>query len=148
MVATDSRLYVGGAFYSIGGATAQNVAVWNGAAWGGLGSGVTPNHGNYPGRPLSFAAWGGRVVAGGEFTTADGQISSAIAQWGAALPQCYPNCDCSASPPVLSVSDFACFLERFRTSDPYANCDGSAIPPTVNIADFTCFLQKYAAGCR
>jgi len=29
----------------------------------------------------------------------------------------------------------------------YANCDGSSVPPILNVSDFICFQQKYAAGC-
>jgi len=60
---------------------------------------------------------------------------------------CYPNCDGSAAPPVLNVSDFVCFLTRFAAGDPYANCDGSNRPPILNVADFVCFQTKFAAGC-
>jgi hypothetical protein len=61
---------------------------------------------------------------------------------------CYPNCDGSTTPPVLSAQDFACFLARFRAGDSdYANCDESTIPPILNPADFTCFLSKFRAGC-
>jgi hypothetical protein len=60
---------------------------------------------------------------------------------------CYANCDESATPPVLNVGDFTCFLQQFAAGAETANCDGSTTPPVLNVADFTCFLQKYAAGC-
>jgi YVTN family beta-propeller protein len=60
---------------------------------------------------------------------------------------CYANCDGSHAAPILNVSDFTCFLQKFAAGDPYANCDGSTAPPVLNVADFTCFLQKFAAGC-
>jgi hypothetical protein len=60
---------------------------------------------------------------------------------------CYANCDQSHTPPILNVSDFACFLNRFAAGDPYANCDGSTAPPVLNVADFSCFLNRFAAGC-
>ena len=50
-------------------------------------------------------------------------------------------------PPVLNVSDYACFLNRFFAGDSYANCDGSTTPPVLNVSDFTCFLNTFAAGC-
>jgi hypothetical protein len=28
-------------------------------------------------------------------------------------PLCYANCDASTLPPVLNISDFTCFLNRF-----------------------------------
>ena len=29
----------------------------------------------------------------------------------------------------------------------YPNCDGSTQSPILNVSDFVCFLNKYAAGC-
>jgi hypothetical protein len=60
---------------------------------------------------------------------------------------CYANCDGSTTPPVLNVSDFSCFLNRFAAGDPYANCDGSTTPPVLNVSDFSCFLNSFATGC-
>ena len=60
---------------------------------------------------------------------------------------CYANCDSSTAAPVLNVSDFTCFLQKFAAADPYANCDGSTAAPVLNVSDFTCFLQRFAAGC-
>jgi hypothetical protein len=62
-------------------------------------------------------------------------------------PTCYANCDQSIIPPVLNVADFACFLSKFASGDPWANCDESIIPPVLNVADFACFLAKFATGC-
>src|SRR5262249_2261777 len=60
---------------------------------------------------------------------------------------CYANCDGTIAPPVLTVNDYSCFLNRFPAGDPYANCDGSPAPPTLNVADFLCFINAFAAGC-
>jgi hypothetical protein len=38
---------------------------------------------------------------------------------------CYANCDGSTTVPLLNVSDFTCFLQKFAQGDAYANCDGS-----------------------
>jgi probable HAF family extracellular repeat protein len=68
--------------------------------------------------------------------------------WVAVLgPRCYPNCDDSTAPPVLNVTDFTCFLNRFAAGSPYANCDHSTAAPTLNVLDFVCFLNQFAAGC-
>jgi len=64
-----------------------------------------------------------------------------------AYEACYANCDGSTHPPILNVSDFACFLTRFSAGDPYANCDNSTTPPTLNINDFICYVGRFAAGC-
>jgi len=63
------------------------------------------------------------------------------------LPACYANCDGSTIPPVLNVSDFVCFMNRYRVWDPYANCDDSSVPPRFNVSDFICFMYKYSVGC-
>jgi hypothetical protein len=60
---------------------------------------------------------------------------------------CFANCDQSTSSPLLSVSDFACFLNRFGAGEDYANCDHSTTPPILNVLDFMCFIDKYVAGC-
>jgi hypothetical protein len=60
---------------------------------------------------------------------------------------CYANCDQSATPPILNVADFTCFLQKFAQGDCYANCDNSVTDPQLNVADFLCFLQKFAQGC-
>jgi len=62
-------------------------------------------------------------------------------------PACYANCDGSSIPPILNVSDFICFQQKYAAADPYANCDGSTVAPILNVSDFICFQQKYAAGC-
>ncbi len=64
-----------------------------------------------------------------------------------AVQTCYANCDGNTTAPLLSASDFTCFLNKFRNSDPYANCDGSTGSPTLTAGDFTCFLNKFRAGC-
>jgi hypothetical protein len=58
------------------------------------------------------------------------------------------NCDGSTGTPVLSASDFTCFLSKFRAGDPYANCDGSTGSPTLTASDFTCFLAAFRSGCQ
>ncbi|MBL9032019.1 MAG: hypothetical protein JNM80_09975 [Phycisphaerae bacterium] len=61
--------------------------------------------------------------------------------------RCPANCDESTSDPVLNVSDFVCFLNRYAAGDTLMNCDGSTIPPLLNINDFICFLNAFASGC-
>jgi len=63
------------------------------------------------------------------------------------VPPCYANCDNSTIAPILNVSDFTCFLNKYSAGDSYANCDNSTIAPILNVSDFTCFLNKYSAGC-
>jgi hypothetical protein len=71
-----------------------------------------------------------------------------LAQYYApAVPPCYANCDGSTTAPVLNVSDFVCFNNKYAAGDTTANCDNSTVPPILNVSDFTCFLNKYSAGC-
>ncbi len=65
----------------------------------------------------------------------------------------YANCDGSTLSPVLSASDFVCFLNFFRQGFSsvvldYANCDQSVEPPTLTASDFICFLNKFRVGCQ
>ncbi len=62
-------------------------------------------------------------------------------------PACYANCDGSTDTPVLTASDFTCFLSKFRAGDASANCDGSTSTPVLTASDFTCFLSAFRAGC-
>jgi hypothetical protein len=88
---------------------------------------------------------GDRIFVGGWATSAlTGQREAIL--WIGTL-SCYANCDESPSPPLLTIADFSCFLQRFAAGDGYANCDRSTTPPVLNVADFSCFLQKFAAGC-
>jgi hypothetical protein len=61
---------------------------------------------------------------------------------------CYANCDGSTSQPVLTASDFTCFLSRFRAGDPWADCDQSGGNPALTASDFTCFLNLFRDGCH
>jgi hypothetical protein len=60
---------------------------------------------------------------------------------------CYANCDGSTAAPVLTVSDFTCFLNLYAAGDTWANCDGSSVAPVLGVNDFVCFQALYAAGC-
>jgi hypothetical protein len=134
-------LIAGGGFTHASGVSAPGIAAWNGTTWSALGSGTS-------GRVRALAVWNHQLVVGGEFYTAGGLSSPGMALWGCPQPaSCYPNCDQSTSAPILSISDFSCFLNAFAAASPYANCDGSTVPPVLNIADFGCFLNRFAAGC-
>jgi len=60
---------------------------------------------------------------------------------------CYANCDASTLAPVLNVTDFICFLNRFAAADTWANCDASTNPPVLNVNDFVCFNNAFVGGC-
>jgi hypothetical protein len=135
-------LYAGGEFADAGGASALNIASWNGQRWLPLGDGA--DAGVYTLAVFDDGS-GQALWAGGEFNSAGG-VGSHLARW-VGCPTCYANCDRSTAPPVLNVADFVCFQSEFAAGDPRANCDGSTGPPTLNVADFVCFLSRFAAGC-
>ncbi len=60
------------------------------------------------------------------------------------VPRCRANCDGSATAPVLTIDDFACFTAKFLGADPYADCNEDN---ALTIADFGCFQTKFVAGC-
>ncbi len=62
-------------------------------------------------------------------------------------PACYPNCDASTTPPVLTANDFQCFLNAFASGVTTANCDASTTVPVLTANDFQCFLNAFATGC-
>jgi hypothetical protein len=76
----DGVLYVGGSFTSAGGISASNIARWDPAAnsgqgaWSAVGSGVNST-------VQALAVHGGRIYAGGSFTTAGGAAASRVACW-------------------------------------------------------------------
>ncbi len=74
-------LYAGGAFVSAGGVAASNVAMWDGAHWSALGSGL----GGPSDAVAALAAFddghGPALYAGGSFTTAGGVTANHIAKW-------------------------------------------------------------------
>jgi hypothetical protein len=76
--------------------------------------------------------------------------------WIGPVP-CYANCDQSTQPPILTVEDFSCFINRFASAQwlpasqqitTYANCDGSTVAPVLNVEDFSCFINAFAQGCH
>ena len=75
-IADDGKVYVGGQFSFAGSAVAENVAMWDGTAWHGLGSGTD-------GIVFSLATKGDDVYVGGRFTQVGGIGATYIARWNA-----------------------------------------------------------------
>lgn len=75
---TGAALYVGGAFTTAGGETAQRIARWDGEAWSPLGEGLGNNV-----RALAVFddGEGEALYAGGTFQTAGGQDIVGVARW-------------------------------------------------------------------
>ena len=141
------RLLAGGRFTPAVGQYGKYTAQWDGTSWSPLGTGVddgsvlamTTLDVDGPGPQLPS------LFLGGDFFNVGGASSPHIAQYQAC--GCYANCDASATPPILNINDFQCFLNKFAANDPYANCDQSTTPPTLNINDFQCFVNAFAVGC-
>jgi len=145
LAAHGGSLYATGTFDFAGGLPAANIARWDGASWSAVDGGLGKPASTPMGRALK--SLGTDLLVGGDFATAGGVTSPALARWGPGAPECVANCDCSTLAPVLNVADFVCFLSRFGTGDPLANCDRSVVPPVLNVADFVCFMSAYARGC-
>jgi hypothetical protein len=118
---------------------------WNGNAWTEQAvSGPLPRSGH---AMVYDRARAGTLLFGATF---DGET------WGLRT-SCYPNCDGSTTAPVLNVSDYVCFMNRFLAAQGlpselqvvnYVNCDRSTAAPVLNIADFVCFQARFVAGCQ
>ena len=76
------NLYVGGRFQTAGGASAANVAKWDGSAWSALGAGI-PSNSVFPVAALAMDGTG-NLYAGGSFRTAGDVSASNIAKWDGA----------------------------------------------------------------
>lgn len=78
----DARIVVGGTFLRIGDTAAANIAMWDGALWQPLGSGLN-------GFVTALTTWDPDasgpqspvVIAGGTFTIAGGAAASRVARW-------------------------------------------------------------------
>ena len=75
----NGDLIAGGEFTSIEGVSANSIARWNGSTWSALGGGM--GGGQFGPQVKAIASYGGKIVAGGDFTTADGNTVNAIASW-------------------------------------------------------------------
>jgi hypothetical protein len=88
------KVYAGGSFPRIGGITAANIAVWNGANWEPLGTGITGGNA----RVSAIVVQGEDVIVGGDFTTAGGVAANRIAKWNGTSWSAFPG-----SPPIPSA---------------------------------------------
>ena len=69
-----ASVYAAGAFSTINGVSALNIARWNGSTWSALGSGLN-------GTAFALAVSGTDLYVGGSFTTAGGAPASNVARW-------------------------------------------------------------------
>ncbi len=82
-VGATGKVYAGGYFDEAGGLVARGVAVWDGATWKTLGSGLLleGEYGSSAGRVFEIQIWGGEVYVGGEFNRAGSVVTTGIARW-------------------------------------------------------------------
>ena len=161
-------LVVVGLFVFVGGAggvrsvSDSNIAIWDGATWSPVGSGI--------GSGVNDRVWtlsvfddgsGPGLYAGGEFADAGGQPTANIARWnGSSWSGVGDGVDGAVH--TMAVLDSSLYVGGWFTtaggiSSPflakwagcpacYANCDHSTASPTLNITDFVCFMNSYSAG--
>ncbi len=70
----NGQLVIGGAFTAISGASASNVARWNGAGWAPLGAGVS-------GTVRALTSFNGLLYVGGSITSAGAAPAGNLANW-------------------------------------------------------------------
>ena len=79
-VAANGDVYAGGTFTLAGGATAKNVAKWDGTAWSSLGTGAA--NGVFTTTINALTVVGnGDLYMGGDFMQADGAMANRVAKW-------------------------------------------------------------------
>jgi hypothetical protein len=74
------HLYLGGEFDSAGGVVAGAVARWDGAAFASLGADAS-NGVDTTGLVYALSDSGADIVVGGQFGSADGQVSADVARY-------------------------------------------------------------------
>ena len=77
----DTVLAVGGSFTSAGGNSARNIAIWDGASWSPLGSGMSGFFPYVAGLGTFNDGNGSKLYAAGSFTSAGGTPVQSIASW-------------------------------------------------------------------
>jgi hypothetical protein len=137
---TGAKLYVGGSFTETGsGSPAAGVAVWDGTAWEGLGSGVSG--GQLYSAVNAFASGVGEdsatLIVGGRFAQAGGLQTGLTAQWVPCRADLDGNCE-------LNFFDISAFSLFYLLRDPVADFTGDGL---FNFFDFAAFLDDFNAGC-
>jgi hypothetical protein len=77
----DDALIVGGDFKNAGGVPAKAIARWDGTTWSALGVGMTDWRPGFFPTVHSMAVFNGDLIAGGDFTLADGDTAKFVARW-------------------------------------------------------------------
>jgi hypothetical protein len=114
-------------------------------AWIELHQFLAPGYSSFSGANAVYQDGPTIYVGGYAYGDASGAPEAFL--WIGTAP-CYANCDHSTTPPVLTVSDFTCFLNRFVAVDVYANCDQSTTPPPLTSSTSSAFSTASPQGVR
>lgn len=79
LAAYDDKLIAGGTFLLVGGTEVNYIASWDGSTWSPLGSGMASESGNP--YVATLVVYQNKLIAGGNFTTADGKRARGIAAY-------------------------------------------------------------------
>jgi hypothetical protein len=82
----NGELIAGGEFTRAGGLTCNSIARWDGSVWQPLGSGMAGGWGLYS-SVEALTVYNGDLIAGGDFTEADGVSCNCIARWNGSVWQ-------------------------------------------------------------
>jgi len=89
LAAFEGDLVAGGAFDTAGGVTANNIARWDGQAWHPIGEGMSG--GWFDGAVFALTSIDADLIAGGDFTAAEGQTVNHVARWPGAIVSTDPD---------------------------------------------------------
>jgi hypothetical protein len=91
--------------------SASGIARWNGTTWQPLGTGIG-------GGVYALTVYNGELIAGGNFTTAGGNVSAYWARWGPACPRGDMNCD-----QIIDLTDVPLFADALLAAPGLATCE-------------------------
>ena len=87
-VLTNGNMVIGGSFAHVGSTNLNNLALWNGSTWVGVGAGTSGTSTTLSADVLALLPLpDGGFVAGGSFAAIDGHISSCFGHWGCPITQ-------------------------------------------------------------
>jgi hypothetical protein len=89
LAAFEDDLVAGGSFDTAGGVTANNIARWDGEAWQAVGEGMSG--GWFDGAIFALSTFDADLIAGGDFTAAEGQTVNHVARWPGAIVSADPD---------------------------------------------------------
>lgn len=129
----DGELYAAGSFHQAGGAPAESIARWDGAAWHAVGTG------NRQGAINALAAYKGMLYAGGYFSdTAQGDPVQNIERWDGSAWSSVPNVFGSYGYGVDGSIESLCATPNFLyiggqfQSHTYISAGGTSFPIMVD----------------